>query len=450
MENKDKIRVCVIGAGPSGMSVLYQFAKLRKIPNIVCYEKQSTWGGIWNYTWRTGLDDNNEPCHSSLYKDLWTNAPKEANLEFPDYTFEKHFGKPVPSYPPAAAVRDYLQGRWTNACSTDLKQFIQFNTIVRFVKFENDNFVVTIDDRKKNMTKQEVFSHVVICSGVFNYPNQPEVPDIIKFEGRVMHSHNFRNANEFKGQTVLVIGSHYSGEDIALHCLKYGAKHIYISWRTQPTGLKWPKGIEERPGVTRFDAKNAYFKDGSRTAIDAVIFCTGFRNHFPYLDTNLRIGEDTSLYPDGLYKATLFLNGGNNKLFYIGAQDQLYSFNYFDCIASWVCKYILGELADEPKSGEKMKRDVTKWTSRVSTIASLKDVADFQTDLLAEICSSSGYDKSILKAVSLFVDWIRHREEDISDFRRHQFRSMYTGSLAPTQKPYMTIFDDSLETFLKC
>lgn len=58
----------------------------------------------------SGLDNNNEHCHSSLYKDLWTNAPKEANVEFPDYTFEKHFGKPVPSYPPAAAVRSYLEG----------------------------------------------------------------------------------------------------------------------------------------------------------------------------------------------------------------------------------------------------------------------------------------------------------------------------------------------------
>jgi len=24
---------------------------------IVCYEKQDNWGGEWNYTWRTGLDE---------------------------------------------------------------------------------------------------------------------------------------------------------------------------------------------------------------------------------------------------------------------------------------------------------------------------------------------------------------------------------------------------------
>lgn len=48
-------RVCVVGAGPSGMAALYQFDQLAD-PNvdIICYEKTNTWGGLWNYTWLTG------------------------------------------------------------------------------------------------------------------------------------------------------------------------------------------------------------------------------------------------------------------------------------------------------------------------------------------------------------------------------------------------------------
>jgi len=66
---KDVPRVCIIGAGPSGMSVLYHYKQMElkgeKIPEIVCYEKAENWGGLWNYTWRTGkqiiLDfDSNE------------------------------------------------------------------------------------------------------------------------------------------------------------------------------------------------------------------------------------------------------------------------------------------------------------------------------------------------------------------------------------------------------
>ena len=52
-------RVCVIGSGPSGMAFLYHIEKLRlegsAVPEVVCYDKQSDWGGLWNYDWRTGM-----------------------------------------------------------------------------------------------------------------------------------------------------------------------------------------------------------------------------------------------------------------------------------------------------------------------------------------------------------------------------------------------------------
>ena len=54
----DKLRVCIIGAGPSGMSVLYQFNHLKtqgeQVPEVVCFEKQSDWGGLWNFSDETG------------------------------------------------------------------------------------------------------------------------------------------------------------------------------------------------------------------------------------------------------------------------------------------------------------------------------------------------------------------------------------------------------------
>jgi len=36
------------------LSALYHFAQMPVVPEIVCFEKQSTWGGLWNYTWLTG------------------------------------------------------------------------------------------------------------------------------------------------------------------------------------------------------------------------------------------------------------------------------------------------------------------------------------------------------------------------------------------------------------
>ena len=95
-------RVAIIGAGPCGLSQLRAFqqaeSKGADIPELVCFERQSDWGGLWHYTWRTGLDEHGEPVHCSMYRYLWTNGPKEC-LEFGDYSFEEHFGKPIPSFP---------------------------------------------------------------------------------------------------------------------------------------------------------------------------------------------------------------------------------------------------------------------------------------------------------------------------------------------------------------
>lgn len=397
------------------------------------------------------LDENGEHCQSSMYRDLWANAPKEANLEYPDYTFEKHFGQPIPSYPPVPVVRDYLEGRWTKEAKQDLKKFIRFNTVVKHVRYqdEKDNFIVTVEDFKNGKTCTEIFSHVIVCTGIFCYPNTPEFPGTDKFEGRILHSHDFRSGEEFRGQRLLIIGSSYSATDISVNCLKFGAKHIIISYKSKPTGLPLPKGIEERPLVESFEEGKAFFKDGSSADVDTVMFCTGYKNHFPFLESRLRITEETSFYPPELYKGIVFTKGGNNKLFYIGAQNQVYSMTYFDIIASWITKYIMGQLPGEPVTKAKMEADIATWLHRLSTVNSYDDAIDFQAAVLKDLISSNGYSKEVLSAVPLFKDWVKHREEGIAVYRNHSFRSLITGTLSPKQTPFMEIFDDSIEAFLK-
>ena len=46
-------RFAIIGAGPSGLAQLRAFqsaqSKGSAIPEIVCFEKQTDWGGLWRY-----------------------------------------------------------------------------------------------------------------------------------------------------------------------------------------------------------------------------------------------------------------------------------------------------------------------------------------------------------------------------------------------------------------
>ena len=83
----------------------------------------------------------------------------------------------------------------------------------------------------------EIFDRVIVASGHFSVPYVPEFEGTGTFNGRVMHSHDFRDALEFKGQDVLIVGRSYSTEDIGSQCWKYGAKSVTTSYRTRPMGF---------------------------------------------------------------------------------------------------------------------------------------------------------------------------------------------------------------------
>ena len=169
-------KIAVIGAGPSGLAALraFQSAKMKgaEIPEIVCFEKQSDWGGLWNYTWRTGVDENGEPVHCSMYRYLWTNGPKEG-LEFADYSFEEHFGKQIASYPPRAVMMDYIECRVKKA---NVRDWIRFSTVVRWVEYNEatNDFTVTVHDMVADKVTKDRFDYVICASGHFSSPNVPE------------------------------------------------------------------------------------------------------------------------------------------------------------------------------------------------------------------------------------------------------------------------------------
>src|SRR5690554_5743770 len=252
----ETFKVGIIGAGPSGLAMLRAFESEQKkgnpVPEIKCYEKQANWGGMWNYTWRTGVGKFGEPIHGSMYKYLWSNGPKEC-LEFSDYTFTEHFGQPISSYPPREVLFDYIEGRIKQSNARD---YIQFDTVARWVDYLPDTkqFRVVFDDLANNRTFEEIFDYLVVGTGHFSTPNMPFFKGIDNFPGVVMHAHDFRGADPFKGQRILLVGSSYSAEDIGVQCYKYGSESVTISYRSNPIGCKWPEGIKERPCVTHFEA----------------------------------------------------------------------------------------------------------------------------------------------------------------------------------------------------
>ena len=439
-------RVAVIGAGPSGLAVLRAFESARRagaaIPEVVCFEKQDDWGGLWNYTWRTGLDEFGEPVHGSMYRFLWSNGPKEC-LEFADYSFERHFGRAIPSYPPRAVLHDYIKGR---VAQSGVREYIRFRTAVRHVEFVAGRFQVTVKDLANDRVETSMFDHVVVASGHFSTPNVPQFPGFATFPGRVMHAHDFRDANEFTGKSVLLVGSSYSAEDIGIQCFKYGAKQVTFSYRTRKMGFDWPAGMEERPLLERVEGRVAHFIDGSTQEVDAVILCTGYLHHFPFLADALRLQTNNRLYPLKLYKGVLW--EPNPALSYIGMQDQYYTFNMFDAQAWYVRDCILGRIA--VPDAATMAADIASWRAREEVLADPFEAIDYQSDYVRDLLQATDYPPLDVDHVArIFKEWEHHKSEGILTYRDRSYVSTLTGTMAPAHHtPWMTALDDSMAAFL--
>ena len=440
-------RVAIIGAGPSGLSQLQAFARAREkgeeVPEIVCFEKQSEWGGLWNYTWRTGLDEHGSPVHGGMYRYLWSNGPKEC-LEFGDYSFDEHFGKAIPSFPPREVLRDYVIGR---ARASGVGEHLRTNTEVRFVSCDgaSGRFRVRYTKLDDGVDGEEDFDYVVVATGHFSVPNVPDFEGIERFPGRVMHAHDYRDAREFAGRRVLVVGASYSAEDIALQSKKYGARSVTISYRTRAMGFRWPEGVEEVELISRFDGSTVHFRDGSTRDFDAVVLCTGYLHHFPFLENRLRLRTHNRLFPGVLYKGVVWID--NPKLMYLGMQDQYYTFSMFDAQAWYARDLVTGKIALPSKA--EMEKEAAAWQAREEALEDPIGDIDFQTDYCKDLCARLDYGLDFDVACKNFKEWEHDKEHDILTYRDRSHPSPVTGTRAPLHHtPWWEAMDDSRETFL--
>ena len=260
-----------------------------------------------------------------------------------------------------------------------------------------------------------------------------------------MHSHDFRDAEEFRGKNVIVLGSSYSAEDVALQCHKYGAKTVTIGYRHNPMGFKWPKGVKEVFHLDRLEGKKAIFKDGHTQDADAIILCSGYLHHFPLLSENLKLKTRNRLYPPKLYKGVVWQD--NHKLLYLGMQDQFHTFNMFDCQAWYARDVVMGKI--KIPAGEEIVGYQQMGSIFQEKLENPDQMIDFQTEYTKELHELSDYPKIDFELIRKhFKEWEHHKVEDIMTYRNKSFSSPVTGSVAPIHHtPWATAMDDSLKVF---
>ena len=161
---------------------------------------------------------------------------------------------------------------------------------------------------------------------------------------------------------------------------------------------------------------------------------------------DLKLKTHNCLYPQSLYQGVVWEN--NPKLFYLGMQDQWYTFNMFDAQAWYVRDIILGQI-DLPEQAE-MQAHSQKWIARESKLKTSEQMVKFQGEYIKQLITQTDYPSFNIDAVNeIFMQWKKHKKDNIMGFRDKTYRSVMTGKMSkPHHTPWLYALDDSLEAYL--
>src|SRR5690606_14123219 len=76
---------------------------------------------------------------------------------------------------------------------------------------------------------EKKFDYVIVCTGVYHDPNLPQIEDLDKFKGEILHPFQVQNNKEqFSGKKVVVLGYGKSGLDIAKNSSDYAESTTHV------------------------------------------------------------------------------------------------------------------------------------------------------------------------------------------------------------------------------
>lgn len=185
-----EINTLVIGAGPAGLA-LGACLKQAGVPSILL-EQSDQVGSVWR----------------RHYDRLHLHTDKR-NSGLPFSSFPKEY----PRYPSRDQLIDYLE-----SYARKFELDIRFGQQVRSAKQANGHWEVQTQDK----TYQA--SNLVIAAGNAREPVIPDWKGRKLYKNRVIHSSEYKNGAQFKGQNVLVVGFGNSGGEIAIDLYEHGAK----------------------------------------------------------------------------------------------------------------------------------------------------------------------------------------------------------------------------------
>ncbi len=339
-------RACIIGAGSSGITAAKALAD-RGIP-FDCFEKSDKVGGNWVFGNRNGM--------SSSYSTLHINTSRE-RMEYADFPMPASY----PDFPRHDQIARYFDDYVEHFGLHERITFNTGVEHAR--PCEDGGWEVTIEGEGAAGGREvRRYDALLVANGHHWNPRWPEPPIPGSFDGEQIHAHDYKEPSQLAGRRVVVVGMGNSAMDIAVDASYHALSTTLVARRgvhvvpkyilgrpldagVRPSRVPFPwllRGIQlinrltvgpmERYGLPRPDHRlgeahptvssrildrlahgaisvkpeiaelagaRVRYADGSEEEADMIVYCTGYKISFPFLDERVVSAPDNRLV---LYK----------------------------------------------------------------------------------------------------------------------------------------------------
>lgn len=292
-QKQSETDVVIIGGGQAALSTAY-FLNRKKIPFIILDDQEQA-GGAWQHAW-------------------------ESLRLFSPNTWSSLSGWMMPTteqtYPTRNEVISYL---------TAYEQRYQFPIVrpVHVNQVEPDGQYLNVYAGEKYWRAKVVIS----ATGTWSEPFIPNYDGLEQFQGILIHSADYKNADQFKGKKVMIVGGGNSGAQILAEVSQV-AETIWVTktlpqflpddvdgrvlflraterLKAQQEGITMdqPLGgfgdivmidrvkeardrgvLHSRPPFQSLTTDTVIWSDGEEEKVDAIIWCTGFKASLDHLE----------------------------------------------------------------------------------------------------------------------------------------------------------------------
>jgi len=185
---------------------------------------------------------------------------------------------------------------------------------------------VSMEDGNTRLLKPR---HIIMATSISGIPRLPDIPELSNYKGDVIHASAYRDGEEHRGKSVLVMGAGTSGHDIAQDLASSGADVTMV--QRGPTmiiniepGAQLPYALyHEGPGLEECDLITAAMPYPLQRKSHIGFTAIAKEQDWPLLEKLQQRGMQLDFGTDGTGWQFKYLTRGGGYYFNVGASEMI-------------------------------------------------------------------------------------------------------------------------------